>query len=177
MDDGNRSDYNLTWKDLGDIEVGRPNLGPTTSVEVYRLMQFSLKEVLVRRYGREQTDRILYEAGRVAGREFCTAQLNKELNWPEFVAQFQEKLKELNVSVLRMEKSDLERMQFVITIAEDLDCSGLPVSGETVCDYDEGFLEGVLSTYLGRDFEVREVDCWASGGRICRFTARTIERG
>jgi hypothetical protein len=33
--------YNFTWKDLGDIQVGRPNLGPETQVAVYRLMQYT----------------------------------------------------------------------------------------------------------------------------------------
>jgi hypothetical protein len=61
-----------------------------------------------------------------------------------------------------------------LTAAEDLDCSGLPVTGDMVCDYDEGFIAGVLSTYSGREFVAREVDCWASGGRICRFAARPL---
>jgi len=27
--------------------------------------------------------------------------------------------------------------------------------------------------WSGREFVAREVDCWASGGRICRFAVRT----
>jgi len=56
----------------------------------------------------------------------------------------------------------------------DLDCSGLPVSGETVCDYDEGFIAGIMHTYYGREFVAREIDCWASGGRICRFEVKPL---
>ncbi len=65
-------------------------------------------------------------------------------------------------------------MKFVLTVSEDLDCSGLPVSGETVCDYDEGFIAGILNEYTQIEFDVKEVDCWASGGRVCRFTANAI---
>ena len=65
---------------------------------------------------------------------------------------------------------------FTLTVEEDLDCSGLPVSGETVCDYDEGFIAGVLEAYTKKAFHVKEIDCWASGGRVCRFHA-TLEKG
>ena len=52
---------------------------------------------------------------------------------------------------------------FTLTLAEDLDCSGLPVCQETVCTYDEGFLSGLLSEYTGRKFEVKEVDLGVQG--------------
>jgi hypothetical protein len=54
-------------------------------------------------------------------------------------------------------------------VAEDLDCSGLPVSGDTVCEFDEGFIAGIFREYAGEEFSAREVDCWASGERVCRF--------
>jgi predicted hydrocarbon binding protein len=71
-----------------------------------------------------------------------------------------------------MEKLDNETGEIVLTVGEDLDCSGLPVTGETVCSYDEGFLAGVLEAYTGTAYNVREVDCWASGARVCRFKGR-----
>jgi len=78
----------------------------------------------------------------------------------------------MRIGVLRVEKADLEKMEFVLTVDEDLDCSGLPLVGETVCDYDEGFIAGVLDTYTGKSFDVKEIDCWASGERTCRFFAK-----
>jgi predicted hydrocarbon binding protein len=50
-----------------------------------------------------------------------------------------------------------------------LDCSGLPISGDTVCFYDEGFISGILSLYTGRKMKAAEIDCWATGARTCRF--------
>jgi predicted hydrocarbon binding protein len=90
------------------------------------------------------------------------------------VADLQEKLLSLKIGVMRVEKSDLEKMEFILTVDEDLDCSGLPLADETVCEYDEGFIAGVLEAYTGREFDAREIDCWASGERTCRFrvTAR-----
>jgi hypothetical protein len=54
------------------------------------------------------------------------------------------------------------------------DCSGLPGTGEMVCDYDEGFIAGVLRAFSGREFVAREVGRWASGGRVCRFAERPL---
>jgi hypothetical protein len=38
-----------------------------------------------------------------------------------------------------MESADLEKMKLVLTLAKDLDCSGLPISDEAICTYDESF--------------------------------------
>jgi len=59
----------------------------------------------------------------------------------------------------------------ILTVAEDLDCSGLPITNENVCVYDEGFIAGILEAYTGKPYHVREIDCWASGDRVCRFNA------
>jgi hypothetical protein len=42
----NERKYPFTWDLLGDLDKGRPNLGRSTRVEVYRLMQFCLRDVL-----------------------------------------------------------------------------------------------------------------------------------
>jgi hypothetical protein len=49
------------------------------------------------------------------------------------------------------ETSDLSefRHRVVITVAEDLDCSGIPVCSEEICTYDEGFIAGLLLAYSG----------------------------
>ncbi|MEG2770239.1 MAG: 4-vinyl reductase, partial [Oscillospiraceae bacterium] len=75
------------------------------------------------------------------------------------------------VGILRVENFDEKTGAAVLTVGEDLDCSGLPITGETVCNYDEGFLAGVLKEYTNNDYIVTEVDCWATGARVCRFEA------
>ena len=47
--------YDFSWEDLGNLTEGRPNLGSETSVVVYRLMQFTFKDVLSKELGREKT--------------------------------------------------------------------------------------------------------------------------
>ncbi len=166
-----RQELSFDWSMIGNIGEGRPNLGSTMDVSVYRLMQFTLRDVLIKQFDAETADRIFYEAGEHAGKEFYKELITQKDDFNKFVVELQELLKKLKIGILRVEKSDLENMNFTLTIAEDLDCSGLPASDETICTYDEGFISGLFSEYTGKSFDVKEVDCWCSGDRVCRFEA------
>ena len=166
--------YAFSWDLLGDIELGRPNLGNTTRLEVYRLMQFCFRDVLEQRFGVQAADDLFYEAGKLAGAEFAAHLLSKPEELGDFVAELQRVLREMGIGILRVEKADPERGEFVVTVSEDLDCSGLPESGESVCVFDEGFIAALLESYTGRRFVVKEVDCWCTGDRTCRFTAAVV---
>ncbi len=171
-------DYNkFSWEDLGDLEKGRPNLGQTVPVLAYRLLQYTLRDVLITELGVNRTNDIIIKAGRLAGTNFCRHMLNGELGFDEFVAELQRTLKEQAIGLLRVEKVDLEQMRMTLTVAEDLDCSGLPFTDEVVCQYDEGFIAGILEAYTGKPFLVKEIDCWASGDRVCRFDVKMLEEG
>jgi len=157
------------WDNLGDIKEGRGTLGTEMPVLVYRLMQFTIYDVLSKNLGREKADEILCAAGFLAGSEFAKNTLDLSLNFNSFIANLQETMANLKVGIVRIESVDNEAKNIVLTVAEDLDCSGLPLTDETVCIYDEGFIAGILKTYTQVDYTVKEVDCWASGDRICRF--------
>jgi predicted hydrocarbon binding protein len=167
-----REEYMFDWNMIGDIGEGRPNLGKTMDVAVYRLMQFTLRDALIKEFDTETADRIYYNAGELAGREFCKNMINKNNDFNGFIQETQELLSKLKIGILRVEEADLENMNFTLTVAEDLDCSGLPISDETICTYDEGFISGLLLEYSGKKFDVKEVDCWASGDRVCRFDVK-----
>ncbi len=87
---------------------------------------------------------------------------------------FHRVLKDRGIGILRVEKGDVENLTFTLTVAEDLDCSGLPMCGEQICTYDEGFISGLLSAHTGKRFRVKEVDCWCSGDRVCRFDVKPV---
>lgn len=159
------------WSRIGDIKTGRGNLGEEMPVAVYRLLQYTMMDELVDRYGQENAEEVFRSAGLRAGMAFNQNVLERKEEFNEFIAELQLKLKEMKIGILRIEKADLDTMKFVLTVSEDLDCSGLPVYGDTVCVYDEGFISGILYDYTGKEFEVIEVDCWATGDRTCRFTA------
>ena len=166
--------YQFSWDLLGDLELGRPNLGDKTRIEVYRLMQFSFRDLLEQRYGTEVADELFFEAGRLAGQQFAEHLLSRPPDLGDYVAELQRVLRDMGIGVLRVEKADAERGQFVVTVSEDLDCSGLPETGEAICTYDEGFIAALLESYTGRPFKVKEVDCWCTGDRTCRFHAEVV---
>ncbi len=167
-----RKERRFKWSDLGDIKLGRPNLGPLVPVIVYRLMQYTLRDVLIKCTNVAKADEVFYEAGFSAGEALCNNVLDKKLDFDGFVRQLQTTLKELKVGVLRVEAVDKQKLEITLTVEEDLDCSGLPVTDETICVYDEGFIAGILFAYTGKKFKVKEVDCWATGDRTCRFDVR-----
>ena len=163
--------YKFSWELLGDIKVGRPNLGNTTRVEVYRLLQFAFRDVIEQHVGTEETDKIFYEAGALAGKEFYAHVLTPTADLNEFVSQLQKVLKDLGIGILRVEKADMEKGEIILTVSEDLDCSGLPELDYEICSYDEGFISSLLECFSGKKFTVKEVDCWCTGDRTCRFSA------
>lgn len=93
----------------------------------------------------------------------------------QFIGQLQQKMQEFRIGVLRVEDVDEANGKIILTVSEDADCSGLPVLGETVCNYDEGFIAGVLSLYSGKPYQAIEIDCWATGDRVCRFRAEITD--
>lgn len=157
-------------------ENSRGNLGEELPVLVYRMLEYSLKEELIRRYGKDEQVEIFRSAGRMAGEYFAKNMLDLTQPLDAFVNELQKTMQEMKIGVLRIEDVDEESGKIILTVAEDADCSGLPVLGETVCNYDEGFISGILSTYSGKLYTAIEVDCWATGDRVCRFHANVEEK-
>ncbi|KPU44639.1 V4R domain protein [Oxobacter pfennigii] len=160
---------NFEWKDIGDIELGRPAMGEKMHVAVYRMFHYSLRSVLEKSYGKEAVKHNLVEAGRLAGREFCEHVLDLSLPPADFFRLLRQNMAELGIGILEIEHADFDNMIFILKVSEDLDCSGVPVTGETTCNYDEGLIMGILEVYTGRKFIVKETDCWSTGDWTCRF--------
>ena len=173
MTDSDRK-YRFSWKILGDIRAGRPSLGPMTRLEVYRLMQFTFRDVLEQEFGADRTDEIFYKAGLLAGKEFYANAMGTPADLNEFVMKLQHLLEEMGIGILRIEKTDTKKGSFVMTVSEDLDCSGLPETGYGICTYDEGFIAGLMESFTGVPFRVKEIDCWCTGDRTCRFSVDRI---
>lgn len=167
--------YAFSWDLIGNIDLARPNLGPMTRLEVYRLMQFTMRDVLEQLLGPEKVDEVFRKAGLMAGKEFFNQFLAGIKDFGEFTQKLQEVVQSLLIGILRLEESDIEKGTFTLTVSEDLDCSGLPETGDEVCVYDEGFIAGILESYVGKPFEVKEIDCWCTGDRTCRFIAKVME--
>ncbi|QQG66171.1 V4R domain-containing protein [Desulfobulbus oligotrophicus] len=164
--------YAFNWDVIGtDVQEARPALGLYTSFEVYRLLQFTLRDVLESRYGTKAADEIFREAGTLAGKAFFERYCADATDIPSLVKTIQQEFRTLGIGIVRFEKTDTKTMTFQLTVDEDLDCSGLPDTSDHICVYDEGFIKGIFDSFTGKDFTVQEVDCWCSGARTCRFKA------
>lgn len=170
-----RKHADFIWDNLGDIKVGRGDLGEEMPVLVYRLMQYTMLDVLSKAHGLEQANEYFRQAGFLSGMEFARHVLDLDTNFNAFIANLQKAVEELKIGILRMEAYDPGTGQIMLTVGQDLDCSGLPITNENVCNYDEGFISGVLEAYTGKKYKVREVDCWANGDRVCRFNGNVSE--
>jgi uncharacterized protein len=162
----------FSWDEIGDLNVGRPNLGLKTDVAIYRLMQYTMRTVLEDHFGEEASRQLFQDAGKLAGKAYCARFLDVSLPPDAFIAQINRQFISHEIGIMRVEKADFANLHLVITVSEDLDCSGLPIKGNTVCDYDEGFIAGIMEAFTGRTFQVKEVDCWSTGDRTCRFDVR-----
>ena len=162
---------------VGPGQTGRENLGAEVPVAVYRMLEYSLREELTERLGGEEQIAVFRSAGYRAGTYFAENCLDLTAEFPAFIAQVQRRLEELKIGLLRVEETEEDTGKMVLTISEDVDCSGLPVLGKTVCSYDEGFLAGLLTAYTRRPYSAVEVNCWAAGDRVCRFQAEVQNHG
>ena len=136
----------------------------------------AFSKALAEQLGEEEQVRIFRKAGFKAGAYFAENILDISLPLNAFIASLQSKMEEMKIGVLRIEKFDEETGRIMLTVSEDADCSGLPLLGETVCNYDEGFIAGILSSYTGKEYSAVEVDCWATGDRVCRFRVEPEEK-
>jgi predicted hydrocarbon binding protein len=157
------------WNKIGNLEEGRPSLGTDMPIAVYRLMQYTVMEELYELFSPEEAEDVFRRAGFRAGEAFAYNLLDLEQSLSSFVTQLVDTLKTLKMGILRIEKADVDNFKFVLTVDEDLDCSGLPIYGDTVCYYDEGFISGVMTTYTKTPLSAKEIDCWSTGARTCRF--------
>lgn len=164
--------YAFSWDLIGcNMNDARPGLGVNTTIEVYRLLQFTLRDILETRWGTDVVDEVFRDAGALAGKAFFERYCADVSDIPSLAKMVQMQFRNMGIGIVRFEKADADTMTFQLTVDEDLDCSGLPDSADHICVYDEGFIKGILDAFTGRNFTVREVDCWCSGARTCRFKA------
>ena len=169
-------DFTVQTVNTDTVQDILPNISDQINLIPYRMLQYTVRDVIEQKTDRDACDKLYYEAGEVAGMFFFEHFLTefKTLPLNGFVGELQRTLKELGVGVLRVEKADAEKGEFTLTVSEDLDCSGLPDLGIEVCNYDEGFIASIFHQYTGVTFKAKEVDCWCSGDRTCRFAVNRI---
>ncbi len=58
---------------------------------------------------------------------------------------------------------------FCVVVEDCFDCGNMPYVERTLCSLDEGILEGILDTKLGKPHTVKEIECFGTGYHHCRF--------
>ena len=162
------------WDRIGDISIGRENLGLEMPVAIYRLLMQCMTDELIDRYGKDKSDDIIRSIGFRAGFALGETITADTPDFNGFIAGSQRKLREYKIGILRVESVNDENRRIILTVSEDLDCSGMPVRGDTVCKFDEGMISGLLYKATGWQYSVMEVDCWSAGDRTCRFEASAL---
>ena len=105
----------LTFEDYLQYKDGsRGNLGEELPVTVYRLLEYSLKEELIRRFGKDTQIDIFRNAGQMAGNDFATHMLNLDQPLDSFVSELQKKMQGLKIGVLRIEHVDEESGRIIL---------------------------------------------------------------
>jgi len=166
--------YKFDWDSTigADMTLARPNLGLNTRIEVYRLFQFTLRDVLEQRFGTGMADTLFREAGKFAGKEIYERIIKGAKDASNLAAKIQDAFSSYGIGIFRVESAKEDNSHFIFTVDEDLDCSGLPDTADVVCVYDEGVIQGILESFTGKSYTVREIDCWCTGARTCRFEAK-----
>jgi uncharacterized protein len=159
---------------IGDLRKGRPTLGNSMSVAVYRLIVYSLRAELINRFGKEEVENIFYQSGQLIGETVHSSfmvNVNDESELYSSISSFF-----LNAKIGRFEvKKSYENGEMLFSLSEDIDCSGLASDGETKCSIDEGIISGILSSFYQKTYITKEVGCWGTGEKSCFFKSVALK--
>jgi len=111
------------------------------------------------------TDEILHRMGRMVG-EALAGNFSKsalEVLMKELVVFWSKN--SLGEMVFRVVKPNLVE----ILVYECYECAGMPKIGRTLCVFDAGLIEGLISKLLLLNAYVIETECWGNGYRHCKF--------
>ena len=157
---------------VGDLKKGRPTLGNMMRVSVYRLLLYSMKAVMTQELGKQKTNELFYNAGKLAGELIFRGILKEGLTGPALFAEIKDMMLQCKIGIFDVKQCDEQTKTFLFVVNEDLDCSGLPIDGETKCSFDEGLISGIMASFYGVEFETKEIGCWATGEKSCIFRCR-----
>ncbi len=160
---------------VGNPTSGRPILGPTVTVEMFRALRLvGVMEGLDDTLGKDASA-LVYNSGKHVGLSLGKSILEKsgqDLN--RYVQMTTERLKELGVGLMSIPEIDLAKGFLKVRVDECITCAGMPNIGKAVCHFEGGLVSGVLEAFLGagKKVAVKESKCWALGDTTCEFESR-----
>lgn len=146
----------FTYEDMKMIN--RPNLGKTVPLELFRTVRLIGLNNSLPMGGKSTTSVI----GRGIGQALPVKTINDVLHVFD----------DLKIA----KPSIVSETDHKITIKmEECFCSGLPVTGEMVCDLEGSILEGALQKVLSKKVKVKETKCNVHGDDHCEYECLIID--
>jgi predicted hydrocarbon binding protein len=169
-----RDEYQFKWETLGQIQENRPDVGTDVPVIIFRLYDYTLRDSLIKHLDVHKANHILKEAGFNAGVEFFNNVIAVTESTGDFYTDFANSYKYYKLGVLAYENFSEDRKNLHVLISQDLNSSGIAHVAETICEWDEGFICGVLTSHFKSNFKVEEIECWGTGHAFCRFVVTKL---
>ncbi len=63
----------------------------------------------------------------------------------------------------------INKREPAILVIDCYHCGRMPNVGKTLCSMDEGIMEGIFSSRLNIEYNVREIECFGTGHHHCKF--------
>ncbi len=166
---------------VGDVNK-RVILGPTVGIELFRILRFSMENLILAQLGmgkeeenQAKANENIYLVGKAVGGEIGKAFLSGIDDLNEYVTKLKEILINLKVGILKVVSADLEKGKIVVDIEECVTCVGTPNIGAHICYFEGGLVAGILKFFLKKEVAVVEVKCCANGDNVCEFEATIKE--
>jgi predicted hydrocarbon binding protein len=144
-------------------------MGNTVGLEMFRILRTSMVGLIAFRMGEKEAVEAIYMAGKAVGGEIGRTFLPEVKDLNEFVTKVKDILSDLKVGILKVVSADTAKGKFVIAVDECASCSGTPVIGQPICNFEGGIIAGLLKYFLKKEVKVVEVKCWALGDKTCEF--------
>ena len=154
---------------VGDAVKGRPTLGPTVPISMFRAMRLlGMMQGLDALIGDAST--LVYSSGREVGRSIG-AQLAEAARGDlgTFVELVVKKLADLGVGRVSLAEARPEDGYLLVDVDECITCSGMDPIGKRICHFEAGMISSIIEAFTRKTNNVIETKCNGTGDGVCQF--------
>lgn len=157
---------------VGNPAKGRPTLGPTVPVELFRAVRLlGMMNGLDSMIGDAST--LVFSSGKEVGKH-----LGEQLaqaacgDLGTFVELTVKKFADLGIGKVSMAEARPEDGYLLIDVDECITCAGTEPIGRKLCHFEGGIVSAVISAFTERPNTVIETKCNGTGDGVCQFEVK-----
>ncbi len=157
---------------VGDPEKGRPTLGPTVPIAMFRAMRLlGMMQGMDNLIGDAST--LVYSAGREVGKPIGDqlAEASRG-DLGTFVELTVKKFQDLGVGKVSLAEARPEDGYLLIDVDECITCSGMDPIGKKICHFEGGIVSSVMEAFTRKPNTVVETKCNGTGDGVCQFEVK-----